>query len=152
MLRLLCWEGSKSPGSDHTRAKAQTTCVRKTAVHTTYASIYGLTLYKLTGWLASLDLRQSRILNLISSPITRSFFFNFGFAATQVAPQEQQERTQVVCSNKVARKRLARRHSRNGPWKEWRTRTHLFVCLLVCLFVRWKKTRKTILRLLFVEK
>ena len=25
-------------------------------------------------------------------------------------------RTQVVCSNKVARKRLARRHSRNGSW------------------------------------
>ena len=26
------------------------------------------------------------------------------------------ERTQVGCSNKVARERLARRHSRNGPW------------------------------------
>ena len=35
VLRLLCWEGSKPPGSDHTRAEAQTTCVTKTAAHTT---------------------------------------------------------------------------------------------------------------------
>jgi len=46
-----------------------------------------------------------------------SFLFCFGCAATQAARQVQQERAQVVCShgNKVARKRLARRHSRNGP-------------------------------------
>jgi len=38
------------------------------------------------------------------------FFLNHvWFAATQLARQVQQERTQVVCSNKVARKRLARR-------------------------------------------
>jgi len=36
------------------------------------------------------------------------------FAAIQLARQLQQERTQVVCSNKEAR--MARRHSRNGPW------------------------------------
>jgi len=36
-----CWEGSKPPGSDHTRAEAQTTCVPKTAAQTTYLSIYG---------------------------------------------------------------------------------------------------------------
>jgi len=36
-------------------------------------------------------------------------------AATQLALQLQQERAQVVCSNKEARKRLARRHSRNAP-------------------------------------
>ena len=41
ILRLLCWEGSKPPGSDHTRAEAQTTCIPKTAVQTTYVSIYG---------------------------------------------------------------------------------------------------------------
>jgi len=29
-----CWEGSKPPGSDHTRAEAQTTCVPKTAPQT----------------------------------------------------------------------------------------------------------------------
>ena len=34
-LRLLCWEGSKHSGSDHTRAETQTTCVPKTAAHTT---------------------------------------------------------------------------------------------------------------------
>ena len=41
--------------------------------------------------------------------------FFFGYAAIQLARQVQQERTQVVCSNKVVRKRLARRHSHNGP-------------------------------------
>jgi len=39
LLRLLCWEGSKPPGSDHTRAEAQITCVPKTAVHTMCLSI-----------------------------------------------------------------------------------------------------------------
>ena len=42
-------------------------------------------------------------------------FFPFGKAATQLARQVQQERTQVVCSNMVGRSRLAQRHSRNGP-------------------------------------
>ena len=36
-----CWEGSKPPGSDHTRAEAQTTCIPKTAAQATYLSIYG---------------------------------------------------------------------------------------------------------------
>jgi len=36
-------------------------------------------------------------------------------AATQLARQVQQERTQVVCSNKVGWSRLAQRHFRNGP-------------------------------------
>jgi len=44
--------------------------------------------------------------------LCRSFFFLK--AATQLAHQVHQERTQVVCSNKVSRSRLARRHSRNG--------------------------------------
>ena len=43
------------------------------------------------------------------------------FAATQLARQVQQERTQVVCSNKVARKRLDRsdffRHLDFGQFK-----------------------------------
>ena len=45
--------------------------------------------------------------------LSHSFFF--GYATTQLARQVQQKRKQVVCSNKVGRKRLARRHSRNGP-------------------------------------
>ena len=45
------------------------------------------------------------------------------FAATQVTRQLHQERTQVVCSNKVARKRLARRHSAMDPRLDLR-----FVC------------------------
>ena len=46
-------------------------------------------------------------------------------AATQLVHQVQQERTQVVCSNKVARKRRARRHPRNGPWNELKTHTRV---------------------------
>jgi len=38
------------------------------------------------------------------------------FAAAQLARQLQQERTQVVCSNREAQKCPARGHSRNGPW------------------------------------
>ena len=41
--------------------------------------------------------------------LARSLFFKKSFAATQLARQLQQERTQVVYSNKEARKRLARR-------------------------------------------
>ena len=40
------------------------------------------------------------------------FFFVLFEAATQLARQVHQERTQVVCSNKVDRNRLALRHSR----------------------------------------
>jgi len=43
-------------------------------------------------------------------------FFWFCFVATQLERQLQQERTQVVCTNREARKRAARRHSCNGPW------------------------------------
>ena len=35
-----CWEGIQPPGSDYTRAEALTTCIPKTAVQTTYLSIY----------------------------------------------------------------------------------------------------------------
>jgi len=77
-------------------------------------------------------------------------FLFFGFAATQIARQVQQERTQVVWSNKVVRKRLARRHSHNGPWNEWQTHTHVVeekrnrteytsrnhhICLFVCTYI-----------------
>ena len=34
-------EGSKPPGSNHTQAGAQTTCMPKTAAQTTYLSICG---------------------------------------------------------------------------------------------------------------
>ena len=45
------------------------------------------------------------------------------------ARQLHQERTQVVCSNKVAWKRLARRHSRSGPWTHERCfEVDVFVC------------------------
>ena len=56
-----------------------------------------------------------------------SFLF---FAAAQLARQLHQEHTQVVCSNKEAWRRLARRHSRNGPW------THE-CCFEVNVFVCW---------------
>jgi len=52
-------------------------------------------------------------------------FFLFE-TATQLARQVQQERTQVVCINKVGRSRLAQRHSRNGPSK---LPFFLFFCL-----------------------
>ena len=46
---------------------------------------------------------------------TPEFVFFFGcYAATQVALQLNQERTQLVCSNREARKCPARGHSRNG--------------------------------------
>jgi len=43
------------------------------------------------------------------------WLFFFLKAATKLARQVQQERTQAVCSNKVGRSRLARRPSRNEP-------------------------------------
>jgi len=60
----------------------------------------------------------------------RVFFFGC-FAATQLARPVHQEHTQVVCTNKEARKRLPRRHSRNGPWTHER-------CLEVDEFVCWE--------------
>ena len=61
-----------------------------------------------------------------------SCFFEFFFccyAATQLALQVRQERTQVVCSNREARKHPARRHSRNGPWTHecWFEVVYLYV-------------------------
>jgi len=53
------------------------------------------------------------------------FFFGCCFVATQLARQLHQERLQVGCSNKEARKRLARRHSRNGPWTQRQTHIHV---------------------------
>ena len=51
----------------------------------------------------------------------------FGFESIQLARQVQQERNELRWrrSNKEARKRLAGRHSRNGPWNEWQTHTHV---------------------------
>jgi len=53
--------------------------------------------------------------NILRHGWHRLLFFCLLKAATQLARQVQQERTQVVCSNKVGRSRLAQRHSRNGP-------------------------------------
>jgi len=55
------------------------------------------------------------------------------YVATQLSRQLHQERTQVVCSNKEAWKRLALRHSRNGPW------THE-CCFEVDVFVLFERT------------
>ena len=54
-----------------------------------------------------------------------SLLFLFCFVATQLARQLQLERLQVMCSNKEAQKRLARKQSRNGP-RIWR-QTHIHV-------------------------
>jgi len=51
----------------------------------------------------------------LMQPTTLVIFFFGGYAVTQLARRAHQERTQVVYSNKVAQKRLARRHSSNGP-------------------------------------
>ena len=50
-----------------------------------------------------------------SFQISSHLFFCW-YAATQLALQVQQERTQVVCSNRGARQRPTRGHSCNGPW------------------------------------
>jgi len=71
-----CWEGSKPPGNDHTRAEAQTTCIPKTGTNHVRVNLW-LTLYQLTGWLASLDLRQlytRRILSHRTAASTHSLF------------------------------------------------------------------------------
>ena len=59
------------------------------------------------------------------------FDFFWCFVATQLARQLHQGRLQVVCSNKEARKRLAGRHSRNGPWSHE-------CCFEVDVFVCWE--------------
>ena len=46
------------------------------------------------------------------------------YATTPPALQLQQERTQVVCSNREAQKRPARKHCNNGPWTSRHTHTH----------------------------
>jgi len=79
------------------------------------------------GW--SLPLVPSHFALTLSIAVSFVFFVFFGYAATQLARQVQQERTQVVCSNKAARKRLARRHSRNS--------CHMFVCIVVCACSRY---------------
>ena len=58
-------------------------------------------------------------------------FFFWCDAATQLALQVQQERTQVVCGGKEARKRLARvaQLSRN-----WHMEPIMFVGIVVCAF------------------
>ena len=65
-----------------------------------------------------------RRLYAISLQIGVAFFF-WCFAATHLAHKLHQERAQVVCSNKVARTRLAQRHPRNA--------CHMFVCIVVCM-------------------
>ena len=59
----------------------------------------------------------------------RDVVFGFGFlvcyAATPLALQVQQKCIQVVRSNRVAWKRPARGHSRNGPWTWSHTHTHI---------------------------
>ena len=59
------------------------------------------------------------------------FLFYFCFSATQLARQVHHERTQVLCSNKVAQKRLTPGHSHNhdGPWtRECCFEVDVFVC------------------------
>jgi len=58
-------------------------------------------------------------------------------SATHLARQVQQERTQVVYSNKVGRSRLAQRHSRNGP----RTYEHWFDVYIGILY--WSRHSHT---------
>ena len=73
----------------------------------------------MTGWLASLNLRKPYTRRNLSHQITscdatsdppkhqHSIFFFLLKATTQLARQVHQERTQVVCSNKVGQNRLA---------------------------------------------
>jgi len=44
------------------------------------------------------------------------FWFLIRYATKPLALQLHQERLQVVCSERVSRKRLAQRHFCNGPW------------------------------------
>ena len=57
---------------------------------------------------------------------TRDFYyFICCYADTLPALQVQQERTQVLCSNRKAQKRPARGHSRNGPWTQRHRYTYI---------------------------
>jgi len=60
-----------------------------------------------------------------------SLFFFECFDATQLERQVDQERTQVVWSNKVVRERVAQRHSRNGHWTHghWTLQNNINVVL-----------------------
>ena len=76
--------------------------------------------------------KTNRVGDAVRQSLTRDrttlgFGFGFGFGlpfflfllfetVTQLARRVQPNRTQVVCSNKVDRRRLAQRHSRNKPW------------------------------------
>jgi len=52
------WEGSKPPGSGHTRAEAQNSDVHTKDSGTNHVLVSPWLTPKLTGWLASLDLRK----------------------------------------------------------------------------------------------
>jgi len=66
----------------------------------------------------------ARLRARVGRNFVKQIIFFLCFVATQLARQLQQERLQVVCSNKEARKHLARRHSRNS--------CHVFVCIVLC--------------------
>jgi len=66
------------------------------------------------------------------------------FVATQLARVLHQERLQVVCSNRQARKRLAQRHSGS------RNSCHIFVCMVVCACSRHAVDFKMLFLISFV--
>ena len=91
----LAWPCADMPSAEqkHTLAKASCACpFQATVSHSAIREAACLFLYSTT-------------------------FLSFVFlkAATQLARQVHQERTQVVCSNKVDRSCLTQRHSHNGP-------------------------------------
>ena len=59
----------------------------------------------------------------ISSALALSNYF-FGLESTSQRANFIRNAHRWRCSNKVARKRLGWRHSRNGPWNEWQAHTH----------------------------
>jgi len=63
--------------------------------------------------------RAAHVHRCLKPSLARRVLFFGCFAATQLARLVQQEGMQVVCSNNVAWKRLAERHSRNEPGTEW---------------------------------
>jgi len=91
ILRLLCLEGSSPPGNDHTGAEART--VSRNIIPA--GNVPSIDFF-FVGWFW---------IHTDSTPITAGFLFCF-FAATHLTRPVHQERPQVVCSNKVARKRL----------------------------------------------
>ena len=84
--------------------------------------------------------KPSRRGKLPTPPVPNNHTSVFCYAATQLARPLHQERTQVVCSNNVARNRLARKNSRNGPWKHE-------CCFEVDVFVCWECIEKWLLLL-----